>query len=108
MPRGMVGQARAALEKRGLDAVGDLKRQIAVVHIAQLRKIGDIYGPYWKAIGHVYVSGLRIPGYTAALLRLVELTTGRPGQFEIVPVASAWRTTCLPSATLRADGFAAL
>lgn len=35
-----------------LDAVGDVKRPAAVVHLANLYKRGDIYGPntkdYWK------------------------------------------------------------
>jgi 3-dehydroquinate dehydratase-2 len=76
-----------------LDAVGDLQKPIAIVHIAQLYKIGDIYGPetkdYWKAIGDVYVCGLGIHGYNAALLRLVELITGRAGEFKIVPAIAS-------------------
>jgi 3-dehydroquinate dehydratase-2 len=76
-----------------LDAVGDLKKPIAVVHIAQLYKIGDIYGPettdHWKAIGDVYVCGLGVHGYNAALIRLVELITGKPGQFRVVSSATA-------------------
>lgn len=70
-----------------LDAIGDLKKPIAVVHIVQLYKHGDIYGPetndYWKTIGDVYVCGLGIHGYNAALLRLVELITGKQMRFAI-------------------------
>ncbi|AQH01390.1 hypothetical protein A9R05_21400 [Burkholderia sp. KK1] len=73
-----------------LDAVGDLKKPVAAVHIAQLYKIGDIYGPdtkdYWKAMSDIYVCGLGTHGYTAALLRLVELITGKIGKFKITPV----------------------
>jgi len=63
-----------------LDAIADLKKPVGVVHIAQLYKISDIYGPetkdYWKAIADIYVCGLGIHGYTASLLRLHELITG--------------------------------
>jgi 3-dehydroquinate dehydratase-2 len=76
-----------------LDAVGDLKKPIAVVHIAQLYKIGDIYGPdtkdYWKAISDVYVCGLGVHGYYAGLLRLVELITGSPRELAIVSPSRA-------------------
>lgn len=64
-----------------LDAVGDIRKPFAVVHIAQLYKIGDIYGPetrdHWKAFGDVYVCGLGIHGYNASLLRLHELMSGK-------------------------------
>ncbi|CVI64009.1 type II 3-dehydroquinate dehydratase (plasmid) [Agrobacterium leguminum] len=70
-----------------LDAIGDLKKPIGVVHIAQLYKIGDIYGPethdYWKAMADIYVCGLGIHGYNATLLRLVELITGKMNTFSL-------------------------
>jgi 3-dehydroquinate dehydratase II len=78
-----------------LDAVAAFKKPIAVVHIAQLYKSGDIYGPdtqdYWKVICDVYVCGLRIHGYNAALLRLTELITGKTGMFMIMPTFAAKR-----------------
>jgi 3-dehydroquinate dehydratase II len=70
-----------------LDACGDTRKPVAVVHIAQLHKRGDIYGPdtkdQWTDIADVYVCGLGLIGYSAALLRLHELITGETGTFSI-------------------------
>lgn len=70
-----------------LDAVYDSNKPIAVVHIAQLYKMGDYYGPttsdHWKTIADTYVCGLGVLGYYAALMRLAEIINGKVGGYEI-------------------------
>ena len=76
------------------DAVADFKdeaagaKPVAIVHIAQLYRHGDVYGPatqdIWKATADVYVCGLGINGYNAALVRLHELITGETTTLSVV------------------------
>ena len=80
-----------------IDACGDTRTPVAVVHIAQLHKRGDIYGPDtkdpWGEICDVYVCGLGVAGYSAALLRLHELIGDKPGAAPVPVAAVAAATT---------------
>lgn len=60
-----------------LDSVSDVGKPVAVVHIAQLyRHYGTDTHDIFKAIADVYVCGLGTMGYSAALLRLVQIIRG--------------------------------
>jgi 3-dehydroquinate dehydratase II len=79
-----------------IDACGDTRTPIAVVHIAQLHKRGDIYGPAtqdpWAEICDVYVCGLGVAGYNAALVRLHELIGNKPSTVSTTPAPAAAAT----------------
>jgi 3-dehydroquinate dehydratase-2 len=60
-----------------LDSVSDVGKPVAVVHIAQLyRHYGTDTHDIFKAVADVYVCGLGTMGYSAALVRLVQIIRG--------------------------------